>query len=183
MKTEKMKRILIITVVILVIVTIGGFTLGIGHSSLPAVNEGQQASDVVELDKSKTEEVIKEEVKQEIEQEVKQENSAADKKEISPASEKVLSNVTKKDKRMTELTDKYNDKVFGSVAYYLEVAQKYSLPICFIGIAIGAFNFLIIGNKKLDKKEQGFGWIVGFTIGLVVFNVIPLLFALFVAAR
>ena len=94
-----------------------------------------------------------------------------------------MENVSKKDKRIAELTDKYNDKVYGTVAYYLEVAQKYSLPICFIGITIGAFNFLIIGNKKLDKKEQGFGWIVGFTIGLVVFNVIPLVFALFVAGR
>ena len=104
-------------------------------------------------------------------------------KNLNAASESLLNNVSRKDKRIAELADKYNDQFYGQVAYYLEVAQKYSLPICFVGITIGAFNFLIIGNKKLDKKEQGFGWIVGFTIGLVVFNVIPLIFALFVAGR
>lgn len=103
--------------------------------------------------------------------------------ELNDASDKILKNVSRKDRRIAELTDKYNDAVYGTVAYYLEVAQKYSLPICFIGITIGAFNFLILGNKLLDKKEQGFGWIVGFTIGLVIFNVIPLIFALFVAGR
>lgn len=102
---------------------------------------------------------------------------------LNKASEKVLGDATRKEKRIAELTDKYNDAVFGNVAYYLEVAQRYSIPICFIGITIGAFNFLIIGNKMLDKKEQGFAWIVGFSIGLVIFNVLPLIFALFVAGR
>ena len=105
------------------------------------------------------------------------------KEDINSSSETLLNNVSRRDKRIAELSDKYNDKFYGQVAYYLEMARKYSLPICFIGITIGAFNFLIVGNKKLDKKEQGFGWIVGFTIGLVVFNVIPLIFALFVAVR
>lgn len=103
--------------------------------------------------------------------------------ELNDASETIINSKDKKARRIAELTDKYNDKVLGHVAYYLELAQKYSFPVCFIGLAMGAFNFLIIGNKKLDKKEQGFAWIVGFTIGLVVFNVIPLLFALIVAGR
>jgi hypothetical protein len=103
--------------------------------------------------------------------------------ELNDASETIINSKDKKARRIAELTDKYNDKISGTVAYYLELAQKYSFPICFIGLAMGAFNFLIIGNKKLDKREQGFAWIVGFTIGLVVFNVIPLLFALIVAGR
>lgn len=102
---------------------------------------------------------------------------------MTDAAETVVGRPMRKEKRIAELTDKYNDAVYGKVAYYLEVAQKYSLPICFIGITMGAFNFLIVGNKKLDKKEQGYGWIVGFVIGLVVFNVLPLLFALFFAGR
>lgn len=105
------------------------------------------------------------------------------KSDMTQAGETVVNRISRKERRIAELTDKYNDAVYGKVAYYLEVAQKYSLPICFIGIAIGSFNFLIVGNKKLDKKEQGYGWIVGFVIGLVVFNVMPLIFALFVAGR
>lgn len=102
---------------------------------------------------------------------------------LNGASEEVVNSLSRRDKRVAELTDKYNDKFYAEVAYWLEVAQKYSLPICFIGITIGSFNYLIVGNKKLDKKEQGYGWIVAFVIGLVVFNVLPLMFAIAVAGR
>ena len=58
--------------------------------------------------------------------------STAQKQEetMNEASEKLLSNVNSKDKRIAELTDKYNDQLYGRVAYYLEIAQKYSIPIC-----------------------------------------------------
>ena len=99
--------------------------------------------------------------------------------ELSGASEEVLGAVTKKDKRIAELSDKYNDKTLGTVAYYLELVRFYSTPIFFIFLTIGGFNFFIIGNKKLDKKEQGFGWITACIIGWVFFQCIPLIFALF----
>ena len=99
--------------------------------------------------------------------------------ELSGASEEVLGAVTKKDKRIAELSDKYNDKTLGTVAYYLELVRYYSTPIFFIFLTIGGFNFFIIGNKKLDKKEQGFGWITACIIGWVFFQCIPLIFALF----
>lgn len=133
---------------------------------------------------------VKEEEKQEVVQNTtptnkteKEDTKTETDVELNDASETIIESQDRKARRIAELTDKYNDRVSGVVAYYLELAQKYSFPICFIGLAIGAFNFLIIGNKKLDKKEQGFAWIVGFTIGLVVFNVIPLLFALIVAGK
>lgn len=113
-------------------------------------------------------------------EEVKNEENT---EKLTSASKKILNGKTKKEQDMARLKDKYNDEFLGTVAYYLEKARVYSLPICFIGITIGAFNFLIVGNKKLDKKEQGFGWIVGFTIGLAVFNVIPLLYALLVIKK
>ncbi len=100
------------------------------------------------------------------------------------ASDTVIKNVTSREEKIAEYTEKYGGDVFyGKTAYYLGVAQKYSIPICFIGLAIGALNFFIIGNKKLDKREQGFGMIVAFLLGLVVFQVLPLLFAIVVAGR
>mgnify|MGYP003290663384 CR=1 FL=1 len=102
----------------------------------------------------------------------------------SNASETVIGNISKKEQKIAEYTEKYGgDKVYGQTAYYLGVAQKYSIPICFMGLAIGALYFFIIGNKKLDKKEQGFGMIIAFLLGLVVFQVLPLLFAIIVAGR
>ena len=100
-------------------------------------------------------------------------------KDLSDASETILGAVTEKDKKIAELSDKYNDKTLGTVAYYLERVRYYSTPIFFILLTIGGFNFFIIGNKKLDKKEQGYGWITACIIGWVAFQCIPLIFALF----
>lgn len=104
-----------------------------------------------------------------------------EKEELTPATDKVLSNMSKKEKKIAEYTDKYNDATFGNVAYWLEVVQTYSIPVFIIFLAIGAFNYFIIGEKKLDKKEQGFGYIVAALVGFTFFQVLPLLFALIVA--
>lgn len=102
---------------------------------------------------------------------------------ITEATDKILSNMSKKDRKIAEYTDKYNNKTNAYVAYYLEVIQLYSIPVCIIGLAIGAFNFYIIGEKKLDKREQGFGYIMAFLCGLVFFQVLPFIFALLVAGK
>ena len=99
--------------------------------------------------------------------------------ELTGASKEIIDSITEKDRKISELSDKYNDKTLGTVAYYLDRVRFYSTPIFFIFLTIGAFNFFIIGNKKLDKKEQGFGWITACIIGWVVFQCIPLVFALF----
>ena len=99
--------------------------------------------------------------------------------ELPDASKEILDSITEKDRKISELSDKYNDKTLGTVAYYLDRVRFYSTPIFFIFLTMGAFNFFIIGNKKLDKKEQGFGWITACIIGWVVFQCIPLVFALF----
>lgn len=171
MKKEQLRKIVMLLVVLVTITALGSFTQGTEHTEI-------EVSETL----TNEENFIADNQKEENTKDDATDDSKSEDK-INSASEKVIGNVSKKDKRIAELTDKYNDSVYGNVAYCLEIAQKYSLPICFIGITMGAFNFLIIGNKKLDKKEQGFGWIVGFTIGLVVFNVIPLIFALFVAGR
>lgn len=177
MSKRHIKVATIIVMAVLITSSIGIFTENIANDisiDLPIKTE----IDVPNLEES-TENKEKEDSKDNNINSSEENESGA----LNGASETLINNQNKKDRRIAELTDKYNDSVYGHVAYYLEFAQKYSLPVCFIGITLGAFNFLIIGNKKLDKKEQGFGWIVGFTIGLVVFNVIPLIFALFVAGR
>lgn len=174
MKNIHLKRISSIVMILAMIFTFNSIVLATNGS-----NSDITMSDIsdVEMPEIPLEDGIKD---SNIDDESKNEETKDD---ITEAGEIVVNRLSRKEKRIAELTDKYNDAVYGKVAYYLEVAQKYSLPICFIGIAIGSFNFLIVGNKKLDKKEQGYGWIVGFVIGLVVFNVMPLVFALFVAGR
>ncbi len=112
------------------------------------------------------------------------ESVTEDKAVTSNAPATVIGNVKNREQKIAEYTEKYGgDPVYGKTAYYLGLAQKYSIPVCFIGLAIGALNFFIIGNKKLEKREQGFGMIVAFLLGLVVFQVLPLLYAIVVAGR
>ncbi len=107
-----------------------------------------------------------------------EEEEETDLSEVDGASKQILGTMSRKDERIKELTQKYNDKTLGTVAYWLEVVRFYSTPVLFIFLVMGAFNFFIVGNKKLDKKEQGFGWMTTCFVGWVVFQVIPLVFAL-----
>ena len=121
---------------------------------------------------------------EQVEEPVSEQVSNQELEEGSNASKTVINNIKNREEKIAEYTEKYGgDAVYGKTAYYLGLAQKYSVPICFIGLAIGALNFFIIGNKKLEKREQGFGMIVAFLLGLVVFQVLPLLFAIVVAGR
>lgn len=103
--------------------------------------------------------------------------------EMTPASTKIINNTSKKERKIAEYKDKYNDNTYAYTAYYLDLVQAYSIPVCIIGITIGAFNFYIIGEKKLDKKEKGFAFIMAFLCGLVFFQALPLVFALLVAGK
>ena len=105
------------------------------------------------------------------------------KEEITDASEKILENMSKKERKIAKYTDKYNDKTLAYTAYGLDVAQLYSIPVFIILITWGAFNCYIIGEKKLDKREHGFAMIVAGLVGLVVFQVLPFLFALLVIGK
>lgn len=102
---------------------------------------------------------------------------------ITEASEKILDNMSKKERKIAKYTDKYNDKTLAYTAYGLDVAQLYSIPVFIILITWGAFNCYIIGEKKLDKREHGFAMIVAGLVGLVVFQVLPFIFALLVVGK
>lgn len=101
----------------------------------------------------------------------------------SNASETTLENLTTKEEKIAYYTEKYGDETEGRVAYWISIAQKYSIPVFFLLLIWGAFNFFIIGNKKLQQREKGFSIIIGSIIGLIAFQAIPLIYAIFVAGR
>lgn len=103
--------------------------------------------------------------------------------ELSDASNTTIKNLTSKDEEIKKYSEDLGSVTNGTVYYYLMMIQKYSVPVCFIGLTIASLNFFIIGNKKLDKREQGFGMLIAFGLGLIVFQVLPLLFAIIVAGR
>ena len=75
---------------------------------------------------------------------------------------------------------KYGSDVYGTVAYILNIVRIYSIPLCFLGIAIGAIHQYILGVRKLDTLEKGMALIVSFVTILIICQILPLAFAVFV---
>lgn len=105
------------------------------------------------------------------------------------ASEKAIDDATEsklieiKDAQAKSLEDyqkKYGSDMYGTVAYFLNILRIYSIPVCFLGIAIGAIHQYVIGIRKLDTLEKGMGLVVTFVVILIICQVLPLAFAMFV---
>lgn len=83
-------------------------------------------------------------------------------------------------KSLEDYKMKYGSDAYGLVAYILNLVRIYSIPLCFLGIAIGAIHQYIIGIRKLDTLEKGMGLIVTFVTILIICQILPLAFAVFV---
>ena len=83
-------------------------------------------------------------------------------------------------KNLADYQEKYGSKVYGTIAYILHLVQIYSIPFCFLGLAIGAIHKYVIGIRKLDTLENGMGLMVTFTILLIICQILPLAFAVFI---
>lgn len=81
---------------------------------------------------------------------------------------------------LEDYKEKYGSDVYGLVAYILNLVRIYSIPLCFLGIAIGAIHQYVIGVRKLDTLEKGMGLIVTFVTILIICQILPLAFAVFV---
>ena len=86
---------------------------------------------------------------------------------------------TTKDK-LAEYIEKYGSTPYGVAAYILNAVRIYSIPFCFIGIAIGSIYQYVIGIRKLDVRDRGFHLIITFVTILLICQVLPLVFAIVV---
>ena len=82
--------------------------------------------------------------------------------------------------KLDKYTEKYGSESYGLAAYILNFARIYSIPICFIGIIVGALNQYVLGTRRLDKKHKGYGMIMTFVTLLVICQVLPLIFTIVV---
>lgn len=82
--------------------------------------------------------------------------------------------------RVQDYIEKYGSTPYGVVAYVLNILRIYSIPCCFIGIAIGSIYQYVIGIRKLDVRDKGFALIVTFVTILLICQVLPLIFAIVV---
>ena len=87
-----------------------------------------------------------------------------------------------KDETKNEM-DEYERKYgsgYGTTAYILNKVRIYSIPLCFVGIAVGALYQYVLGTRRLDAKHKGFGLIIASITILVICQVLPLVYAIVV---
>ena len=105
------------------------------------------------------------------------------------AGEEIISNETqsvlvdlkdKSEQQIAEYAEKYGSEAYGFTAYVLNLVRIYSIPFCFLGIAISGIYQYVIGIRKLDVKEKGLALMVFFITVLVICQILPLAFAIFV---
>lgn len=83
-------------------------------------------------------------------------------------------------KTLDEYKEKYGSDAYGLTAFILNIIRIYSIPFCFLGIAISAIYQYIIGIRKLDNQEKGLVLMVSFVTILVICQILPLAFAVVV---
>ena len=82
--------------------------------------------------------------------------------------------------KIAEYVEKYGSKTFGFVAFILNGVRIYSIPFCFIGIAVGSIFQYVICIRRLDVRDKGFMLIITFVTILLICQVLPLVFAIVV---
>lgn len=88
-----------------------------------------------------------------------------------------------KDKELKSIEDyneAYGSTTYGLVAYILDKVRVYSIPVAFLGIAIAAIYQYVLGIRKLDVRDKGFGAMIGIVTMLIICQVLPLIFAVVV---
>ena len=83
-------------------------------------------------------------------------------------------------KTIEDYKEKYGSDVYGITAYALNLIRIYSIPFCFLGIAISAIYQYVIGIRKLDVRYKGFYTMIAFITIFVICQVLPLIFAIVV---
>ena len=83
-------------------------------------------------------------------------------------------------KTLEDYKQKYGSDSYGVVAYILHLIQVYSIPFCFLGLAIGAIRKYVLGIRRLDTLEKGMAVMVAFSVILIICQVLPLAFAVFI---
>ena len=81
---------------------------------------------------------------------------------------------------LDDYKEKYGSDAYGLTAYILNLIRIYSIPLCFLGIAVSAIYQYIIGIRKLDTQEKGLVMMVSFVTILVICQILPLAFAIVV---
>lgn len=88
-----------------------------------------------------------------------------------------------KDQELKEVEDykqAYGSDSYGMTAYMLNKVRLYSIPFCFVGVALSAIYQYVLGLKRIDVRDKGFGLMISIITIFVICQVLPLIFAIVV---
>lgn len=83
-------------------------------------------------------------------------------------------------KTLEDYQEAYGSETYGLTAYILNRVQIYSIPFCFVGIAISAIYQYVLGIRKLDTRDKGFAIMISIITIFIIAQVLPLIFAIVV---
>ena len=83
-------------------------------------------------------------------------------------------------KSMEDYEEAYGSKTYGLTAYILNKVRLFSIPLCFLGILIGAILDYVIGTRHLENKEKGLALMISFVTIAIICQVLPLVFTIVV---
>ncbi len=86
----------------------------------------------------------------------------------------------KESKELEDYIEAYGDETYGFTAYILNKVRFFSIPLCFLGIAIGAIYQYVIGIRKLDTRYRGFFAVIAFITVLIICQILPFIFVVVV---
>ena len=82
--------------------------------------------------------------------------------------------------KLENYIERYGSTPYGIVAYILNGLRIFSIPFCFLGIAVGAIRQYVTGIRRLDIRDRGFYLIISFVTILLICQVLPLIFTIVV---
>ena len=86
----------------------------------------------------------------------------------------------KEAKSLDNYVEIYGSESYGLTAYILHKVQVFSIPLCFLGIIVGAVHKYVIGIRHLESNERGLALMVSFITIAIICQVLPLIFTIVV---
>ena len=107
-------------------------------------------------------------------------NKQNEENNVDSATSKIVEVTNNEKKTLEDYQQAYGSESYGLTAYILSRIQIYSIPFCFIGIAISAIYQYVLGVRKLDTRDKGFTIMISIITLFVIAQVLPLIFAVVV---
>jgi hypothetical protein len=74
----------------------------------------------------------------------------------------------------------YGSDTYGLTAYLLNKVRIFSIPLFFVVIIIAGTYKYVIGIRKLDNRDKGYGLMISSVTVLVICQLLPLIFTIVV---